>query len=64
MRLEDNVVKRVSEFMERGSSLKVTNLPGLVTIGIVVVEMFLINYVAPRDNVLKKLCNFVDGSFS
>ena len=64
MRLEDNVVKRVSEFMERGSSLKVTNLSGLVTIGIVVVEMFLINYAAPRDNVLKKLCNFVDGSFS
>ena len=63
MRLQDHVVKGASEFVERGSSLNVTNLSGLVAIGIVVV-MFLINYLASRDHVFKELCNDVDESFS
>ena len=54
-----------SDFMEVSSSLNVINLPGLMAIGIAVVEvMFLIYYVASHDYVFKDLCNFVDGSFS
>ena len=50
--------------MEGSSSLNVTTLPGLLAIGIVVVEMFLIYHVASQDHMFWGLCNFVGGSFS
>ena len=51
------------DFKERRSSLYATALPGLVTIGIVVVEMFLISHVNSRDYVFKGLCDLMDWSF-
>ena len=60
---QGHVIKGSSNFMEGGSSLNVTTLPGLVAMGIVVM-MFLIYHVASHDLVLKGLCNFVGGSFS
>ena len=39
MTLQDHLVTEFSDFVEEGSSLKVTNLQGLVAIGILVVEV-------------------------
>ena len=51
--------------MERSSSVNVANLPGLVAISTVVVEiMFLIYHVSSRDYMFKVSCNIVGESFS
>ena len=57
MTLQDHVIKGSPEFVEGHSSLNVTNLLGLVVIGIVVVEMFLIYHVASCDHVFRRFCN-------
>lgn len=44
--------------------MNVTTLPGLVAMGIVVMEMFLIYCMASHDQMFKVLCNFVGGSFA
>ena len=62
--LQDYVVKGFAVFMEGNSSLSVTTPPDLVTLDIVVVEIFLIFQVASRDHVSKGFCNFVGGSLS
>ena len=51
------MIKGSPEFMQGSSSLNVTTLSGLVVIGIVVVEMFLIYHMASSEHVLKRLCN-------
>ena len=45
--------------MERRSSINVTTLPGLLAVGLVVVEIFFIHLVASRDHMFKGFCNFV-----
>ena len=62
--LQVYVVKGFAVFMEGNSSLSVTTPPDLVTLDIVVVEIFLIFQVASRDHVSKGFCNFVGGSLS
>ena len=65
MNLQDQFIKGFLDFMERGSSANVANLPDLVAISIVVVEiMFLIYHVTSRDHMFKGSCNIVGESFS
>ena len=65
MNLQDQFIKGFFDFMERGSSANVANLPDLVAISIVVVEiMFLIYHVTSRDYMFKVSCNIVGESFS
>ena len=63
--LEDHNIKGSSDFIEGSFSLNVTTLPGLVALGIVVVEkMILIYDMTLHDHVFKGFCNFVGDSFS
>ena len=54
--LQDQVIKRSCDFMEGSSSLHVTTLPGLVVIGILVVEICFY-HVTSRDYTFKGLCD-------
>ena len=61
MNLQDHMIKGTSNFM-KGT---ITTPPGLVATDIVIVEIMLLNIpVASSEHVFKRLCNFVDGSFS
>ena len=64
MTLQEHLIKGSSDFMDKNFALNVTHLPGLVAIGTVVVEMFLIHYVASCDHVFKEFCKVVGGNFS
>ena len=64
MTLQADVIKGFFDFMEESFSLNITTLPGLVSIGIVAVEIvFLIYDMATCDSVFKGLSKFVGGSF-
>ena len=52
------------DFMGESSSLYVSILPGLVAIGSVVVEMFLIFNVIVQDHMIKGSCDFIGESIS
>ena len=58
----NRLVKGSCNFMIRNSSLYVTTLPSLVTIGFVIVEMYLVCYVIQQDHVTEGSCDYLDGS--
>ena len=79
MTLQDYVIKRFCDFIERSSSLNRTNLPSLEVIVIVVVEITkfvgdrpycsrditdLIFHVTLHDHAIKGLCELMEGSSS
>ena len=60
---QDHVIEGC-DFMGESSSLYVSILPGLVAIGSVVVETFLIFNVIVQDHVIKGSCDFMGESVS
>ena len=63
--MQDHVIKGSCDFMEEKSSLYVTTRPGLVTIGIVVVEVY--NFDLSRgitEHMFRALYDFRSGRLS
>ena len=60
----DQLIEKPCKFLGGSSLCYVTALISLVTICIVMVEMFLICHVTSREQMFKRLCEFMGGSLS
>ena len=60
----DHLIERACKIMSENSFCYVVKLISLVTISIVIVEMFLICHVTSREHMFEGLCEFMAGSSS
>ena len=51
-----------ASFTSLSSSQHILTLQSLVTIGIVIVEMFLVCHMISNNNVIKESCDYIDRS--
>ena len=61
---QNRVIEESSNFMGGRSSRYVTNLPRLLTIGTVVVGMFLVSQVISQNYAVEESCDFINSSQS